>query len=49
MVIAIHSRSSQMGESGKTRTVIADMNGEVRLTVRLTTNEDGERVLALGL
>ena len=35
-----------VGEGGKTRTVIADMNGEVRLTVRLTTNEDGERVLA---
>ena len=35
-----------VGDSGKTRTVIADTNGEVRLTVRLTTNEDGERVLA---
>jgi len=35
-----------VGEGGKTRKVIADANGEVRLTVRLTTNEDGERVLA---
>ena len=35
-----------VGDSGKTRAVIADSNGEVRLTVRLTTNEDGERVLA---
>ena len=35
-----------VGERGKTRTVIADMNGEVRLTVKLTTGDDGERVLA---
>ena len=35
-----------VGENGKTRSVVADSNGEVRLTVKLTTTDDGERVVA---
>lgn len=35
-----------VGESGKTRVVIADSSGEVRLTVRLTSIDDGSRTVA---
>ena len=35
-----------VGENGKTRSVVADANGEVRIAVKLTTTDDGERVVA---